>query len=376
MARYARSPKMAYARVAQDEVVEEFARGEPEGRCVAVGRLLVARARLTALAALFLVLAVLAMLATPARHSPGGQVVERLAFLLRVKSVTDAQAARLCSTLGTAEGRGMDLHISYTNASYSNINDGKFTTVRPADADADRDIATLLGKLARHCAGTMFAGIEKRIRVHQYSDESLLAAFPTLGTQGASFCAVRGMPLAFIYVADALALWHRDVTAAGLHYSHVWNVEPDVGFTLGPEKVLWSRFAEHDSDWHTDLLTHVWMKLDPGWVWARCANARLAAMDGHQTGVQIQRLSRHLLDALLRASQSGAHGHCERAIASIVADSKLTHKQYAADMMGRWEWGPAPDMNETWWAAQVREDEQRAAADPDFKGKMVHALKF
>jgi hypothetical protein len=184
--------------------------------------------------------------------------------------------------------------------------------------------------------------------------------------------------MAFIYVADALALWHRDVTAAGLHYSHVWNVEPDVGFTLGPDKVLWSRFAEQDSDWYTDLLTHVWEKLeklDPWWDWAHCASAKLQAMDGRKTGVQVQRLSRDLLDTLLRASQAGVHGHCERAIPSVVIASRLLHKEYPAEMEGRWEWVGA-GMSAAWWAAQVRQDELRAAAEPGFTGRMVHGLKF
>jgi hypothetical protein len=361
---------MEYARVLRDEDDAEAADGEPEGglaagRTGSLGKWL----RRMAVVALITALASLAWAGL-------GPATRRVAFLLRVKTITDAQAARLCSTLGTAAKRGMDLHISYTNASYSTMVDGKFATFRPAGADADRDIVMVLDKLAQQCAGTIFAGVEKQIRVHQYSDESLLAAFPTLGTQGTHFCAEKPKPLAFIYVADALALWHRDMTTAGYKYSHVWNVEPDVGFTLGAEKVLWSRFSEEDSDWHTDLLTHVWMKFDPGWYWARCANARLAAMDGHQTGVQVQRFSRRLLDALLRASQSGAHGHCERAIASIAATSKLSHTEYTADMMGRWEWSAAPDMNETWWSVQVREDEERAEADRHFQGRMVHPLKF
>jgi hypothetical protein len=97
----------------------------------------------------------------PLAEAKVGPAKRRVAFLLRVEAITDAQAAKLCSTLGTAAGRGMDLHISDTNASYSRMVDGTFATFRPAGADADRDNATLLDKLVQLCAGTIFAGVEK-----------------------------------------------------------------------------------------------------------------------------------------------------------------------------------------------------------------------
>jgi hypothetical protein len=154
---------MDYARVPRDEGVAEAAHGEPEGG-LAAGRSLGKRLRRVAVVALITALASLALaglwhsrkaLEEPLADADLGPANRRVAFLLRVKSITDAQAARLCSTLGTAARRGMDLHISYTIAFYSTMVDGTFATFRPAGADADRDIVLVL---AQHCAGTIFAG--------------------------------------------------------------------------------------------------------------------------------------------------------------------------------------------------------------------------